>query len=249
MKTKQISGFLALAALLAAGVFEYGKQDSTPAPAPPQPERKQAGIEDRKATAPSPASVPQGKGFDFYVLSLSWSPTFCESGQARNGDPQCDRNKPRGFVVHGLWPQNQTGYPEFCQSSEPDRVPASIGRDLAAFMPSMGLIGHQWRKHGTCSGLSQQDYFSVLASAYGRLTMPTPYKDGRRMQNDSPDEIETAFIEANPGLSADGIAVTCEGRRLDEVRICMTKDLQFTTCGEVNRNACRIDSITIPAAR
>lgn len=239
MKAKQITGFLALAALLAAGILEYRKAD---APAPPQPAPA--------STAAKPAAgLPQGSGFDFYVLSLSWSPTFCQSGEARDGDPQCETGKPRGFVVHGLWPQNESGYPQFCPSGEPERVPAAIGRELSAFMPSMGLIGHQWRKHGSCSGLSQKDYFAVLAAAWNRLAMPAKYADGRRMQNDSPKAIEEAFIAANAGLSPAGIAVTCDGRRLDEVRICMTRDLKFRDCREVDRQACRADTVTIPAAR
>lgn len=244
MRAKQVSGFLALAALLLAGIAEYRKTDDTPAPAP-SPAREESRITAPKA---SPKAA-QGSGFDFYVLSLSWSPTFCQSGEARDGDPQCATDKPRGFVVHGLWPQNEKGYPQFCESREPERVPSSIGRDLSAFMPSMGLIGHQWRKHGTCSGLSQQDYFATLASAWKRLKMPERYADGRQALNDAPQEIEKAFIAANPGLSPAGIAVTCDGRKLDEVRICFTKDLDFRACGEVDRQACRADTITLPAAR
>lgn len=247
MNPKHFTGFLALAVLLVAGVLEFRKGDAPPVPQAPS--ETSQGQTPTTAAPKRAASVPQGAGFDFYVLSLSWSPTFCESGQARNGDPQCEKGNPRGFVVHGLWPQNESGYPQFCQSSEPERVPASIGRDLAAFMPSMGLIGHQWRKHGSCTGLSQKDYFSVLAAAWNRLEMPKQYADGRRMQNGSPNEIEDAFIAANPGLTPSAIAVTCEGRRLDEVRVCMTKDLQFRSCGEVERQACRIDKVTIPAAR
>jgi len=236
---------------LAFGIYlqDRGNPDRDAPPAAPVG-TAQTTPQSNAPTAPKPSgAVPRGTGFDFYVLSLSWSPTFCQSGQTRDGDPQCVKDTPRGFVVHGLWPQNESGYPQFCESSEPERVPSSIGRDLATFMPSMGLIGHQWRKHGTCSGLSQKEYFAVLAAAWNRLQMPKAYADGRRMQNDSPRDIEAAFIAANPGLSPAGIAVTCDGRRLEEVRICMTKDLQFRACGEVDRQACRIDTVTIPAAR
>lgn len=242
MKAKQITGFLALAALLAAGALEYRKGDAPDAPEP-------AAVRTAEAPAMPAAKTPQGSGFDFYVLALSWSPTFCQSGEAREGDPQCDAGRPRGFVVHGLWPQNESGFPQFCRNGEPERVPSAIGRELSAFMPSMGLIGHQWRKHGTCSGLSQKDYFSVLAAAWHRLKMPERYADGRRALDDSPGAVERAFIAANPGLSPGGVAVTCEGRRLDEVRICLTKDLQFRECREVDRRACRLDTITLPAAR
>ncbi len=246
MKARQVSGFLALAALLAAGVLGYGRQGSEQrAAAPPSPPVAAPAAAQRTQAK----AVPQGSGFDFYVLALSWSPTFCQSGEARDGDPQCQPGKPRGFVVHGLWPQHERGYPQFCKSSEPERVPAAIGRELAAFMPSMGLIGHQWRKHGSCTGLSQKDYFGLLAQAYQRIALPAAYRDGRNAMNDSPAQIEAAFISANPGLSPGAIAVTCDSKKLDEVRICMNKDLAFRACGEVDRQSCRINSISIPASR
>ncbi len=217
-----------------------------PAPAPSAPSPNQGSA---SPTRPATTQVPKGSGFDFYVLSLSWSPTFCESGDARDNDQQCAVGRGRGFVVHGLWPQNDNGYPEFCPSSEPERVPASIGRELGDIMPSMGLIGHEWRKHGTCSGLSQRDYFTALAAAFKRVTMPARFADGRRSQNESPAGIERAFIEANPGLSANAVAVTCDGPRLEEVRICMTTSLDFRPCPDVDRRACRVNSLTLPAAR
>ncbi|MCX8999006.1 ribonuclease [Rhizobiaceae bacterium BDR2-2] len=235
---------LVLAAVFALGAYLQDRAGTDRTADAPAADGDTAPTPDR-----APAQVPAGSGFDFYVLSLSWSPTFCQSGQARDGDPQCDPGRARGFVVHGLWPQNERGYPEFCPSSEPQRVPAAIGRELSTFMPSMGLIGHQWRKHGTCSGLSQREYFSVLAAAFGRLEIPKPYSDGRTAGTVSPGALEQAFIDANPGLSPGGIAVTCDGRRLEEIRICMTRDLRFRDCREVDQRACRIDTVTIPTAR
>lgn len=256
MNRKTLTSLLAILLIAGAAWLEWRKGEPQPASeARPGPNRTAAAPQPQKPVTPpaapqrSTARLPQGSGFDFYVLSLSWSPTFCQSEQARDGDQQCAAGGGRGFVVHGLWPQNETGYPQFCNSGEPERVPSSIGRDLAGIMPSMGLIGHQWRKHGTCSGLSQQDYFATLASAFGRVTMPERFANGRRSQNESPAGIERAFIEANPGLAADAIAVTCDGPRLEEVRICMTKSLDFTPCQEVDRKACRVNSLTLPAAR
>src|ERR1700742_1117182 len=58
--------------------------------------------------------------FDFYVFSLSWSPSFCESGGGRgNSDEQCNRGRPFAFVVHGLWPQYERGFPENCEQPAP----------------------------------------------------------------------------------------------------------------------------------
>ena len=195
------------------------------------------------------AAVPLGKGFDFYVLSLSWSPTWCAGNDAGGRTQQCRRGEDNGFIAHGLWPQNERGYPEFCPTRQPDRVPESLGRTVLDIIPSMGLIGHQWRKHGSCSGLGQKDYFAVTRAAFERVDIPaalTPQRGGSRL---SPDAVEAAFIAANPGLDRKGIAVTCEGGRLEEVRICMTADLSFRTCPAVDRAGCRAKSIDQPPIR
>lgn len=193
-----------------------------------------------------PADLPLGKGFDFYVLTLSWSPSYCLAEGAGANRQQCAEDRDLGFVVHGLWPQFETGYPEFCRSREPDRVPSQLGRNVIDIMPSMGLIGHQWRKHGVCSGLSQADYFKVLRAARNRVMVPASFGvENLPTQIDALDA-EDAFVAANPGLARDGIAVSCDRSRLRDVRICMTPSLGFRACGEVDRAGCTIDNLEVP---
>jgi len=56
---------------------------------------------------------------NFYVLSLSWSPSFCEqAGDRKSAQQQCGE-RPFSFVVHGLWPQYEKGFPEFCTQPAP----------------------------------------------------------------------------------------------------------------------------------
>lgn len=195
-----------------------------------------------------PTSLPTGNGFDFYVLSLSWSPTWCMDNDSSGQGDQCRAGRNAGFIVHGLWPQNERGYPEFCPTRESDRVPASLGRNYLDIIPSMGLIGHQWRKHGSCSGLSQRDYLATTRAAFERLVLPDTLEEATGNRT-GPAAIEGALVEANPGLTEHGIAVTCDGGRLDEIRICMTRDLNFRDCPEVDRAACRAKTITQPPIR
>lgn len=183
--------------------------------------------------------------FDFYVLALSWSPSFCASEGSNRGQ-QCDANQEFGFVVHGLWPQNQRGYPQFCDSSEPDRVPEQIGRSMFDIMPSMGLIGHQWRKHGTCTGLNQEDYFSSTRQAYEAVTIPPEFVTVSQEKTLNPAKIEQSFMASNPGLKADQIAVTCSNGMINEVRICMSRTFGFQSCPEVNQKSCRAKSASLP---
>ena len=187
--------------------------------------------------------------FDFYVLSLSWSPTFCATKDGERSTQQCAADKDFRFIVHGLWPQYEKGYPDFCATREPDRVPRALGETMFDIMPSIGLIGHQWRKHGSCTGLSQRDYFANTRQAFERIRLPSDISRGESRLTLSPDEIEGKFIAANPGMSRRGISTSCEGRRLEEVRICLTKDLQFRDCAEVDADGCRASSITLPPAR
>src|SRR4051812_35381200 len=85
--------------------------------------------------------------FDYYAVALSWSPSFCAT---RGDNAECDRSRPLGFVMHGLWPQYANGYPESCSN---ERLPADVRAKYASLFPSPTLIDHEWKKHGTCSGL------------------------------------------------------------------------------------------------
>jgi ribonuclease T2 len=194
--------------------------------------------------------VPQAASaddFDFYVLSLSWSPSWCASNDRDGSTAQCDGRRAYTFIAHGLWPQNERGWPEYCSSSEPERVPQALAKTLYDIIPSAGLAGHEWRKHGTCSGLTQRVYFDTLRAAYRKIRLPPTIFDGRIQRRLATDEIETLFTRANPGLKTDAIAVGCEGGQLSEIRICMTKSLTFRACAEVDRNACRTRVISVPA--
>ncbi|KGF69207.1 ribonuclease [Hoeflea sp. BAL378] len=192
------------------------------------------------------ADLPLGTGFDFYVLALSWSPAYCALEGANANPQQCAEDRDLGFVVHGLWPQFESGYPEFCPSRQPDRVPADLGRAYMDIVPTLGLIGHQWRKHGSCSGLSQEDYFRVLRAARSRIVLPPEFAAENLPARIDARAAEDAFIAANPGMARDGIAVACERGMLREVRICLTPSLGLRACREVDKAGCSIANLEVP---
>lgn len=192
-------------------------------------------------------ALPVGSGFDHYVLSLSWSPGYCRSLGDRANRDQCAADEPFGFVVHGLWPQFTRGYPEFCDAAEGGSVSRDIARSMLDIMPSRGLIDHQWKKHGSCSGLSQADYFATTRAALAKITIPESYEDRGDTSSVIPDSVEDAFRRANPAIPADAIAVTCDRRFLRDVRICMTKTLDgFVSCPEVDRRSCPLSTVVVP---
>ena len=186
--------------------------------------------------------------FDFYVLSLSWSPTYCASRGERADRIQCAGPRPFAFVLHGLWPQYERGFPADCDrtAQEPSRRTVDAMLDV---MPSPGLVRREWRKHGTCSGLDAAGYFERARAAFGAVAIPKPYRNVDRYLTTSPADVERAFIAANPGLEPSMIAVDCDRRNLREVRVCLSKELAFRACGEVDRRACRADRVTLPPVR
>jgi ribonuclease T2 len=200
--------------------------------------------QDRRQNAPGE--------FDFYVLSLSWSPSFCEAASERGNSgrsqaAQCG-GRPFSFVVHGLWPQYERGFPEYCQRPSP-RLARNIMTSMLDLMPAPGLIFNEWDKHGTCSGLGARAYFETIRKARSAVRIPEEYLELSAPKTVAPAEIEDAFIKVNPGLSSSAIAVTCEKTRLSEVRICMSKELQFRACEEIDRRACRREQVVMPPIR
>lgn len=206
--------------------------------------------ENRRAV---PSGAPEARAgtapFDFWVLALSWSPTHCEDpDMAARDRMQCAGPRPFGFVVHGLWPQYERGYPRLCESAErgPTAPEVSAMLDL---MPARPLVRNQWERHGTCSGLSATDYFAEVRAAAARVAIPDGWAQRQAWTSVSPQEVERAFIAANPGLRADGVAVQARGRRLREVRVCLARDLSFRACPEVDAGGASGGALRVPPMR
>jgi ribonuclease T2 len=186
--------------------------------------------------------------FDFYLLSLSWSPSFCETPAGSGSPEQCGSARPFSFVVHGLWPQFERGFPQSCQVPPP-RLDRALVDEMLDLMPSRKLVNHEWDKHGTCSGLDQRGYFDTVRKARGTVKIPAQFEQPQRPLNVPPGEIVDAFVKANQGLTPAGIVIDCDRRFLREVRICMTRDLQFRDCGTGAGRVCRTDSLLMPPVR
>ena len=187
--------------------------------------------------------------FDYYVLALSWSPSFCEATaeRGRESKEQCGP-RPFSFVVHGLWPQYEKGFPEYCQVPAP-RLNRGIVSSMLDLMPSPRLVFHEWDKHGTCSGLNPRAYFDNVRKARAVVKIPEQYLELKEPLAVTPDEVEDAFVKANPGLTRAGVAVTCDSKRMSEVRICVSREFGFRDCPDIDRRACRRDKLVMPPVR
>ena len=176
--------------------------------------------------------------FDYYVLSLSWSPNWCAlEGDARNS-PQCDERQDYGWVLHGLWPQYHRGWPSFCPTTQmqPTR---RMTREMEDIMGSAGLAWYQWDKHGTCSGLSAAQYFALARQAYEQVNRPTIFRKLDRPVKLPASVVEEAFLKANPEWEPDMLTITCRDGRIQEARLCLSKDLRPVPCGRDTVRDCR----------
>ncbi|SLN29866.1 ribonuclease I [Roseovarius litorisediminis] len=177
--------------------------------------------------------------FDYYVLSLSWSPSWCAlEGDAR-GSPQCDPSGNFGWVLHGLWPQYHRGFPSNCPTAQ--RPPSrAMTQDMADIMGTSGLAWYQWKKHGSCTGLTATAYYALARRAYARITRPAVFRKLSKPIKLPASVVEEAFLKANPGLERDMLTITCKQGRIQEARVCLSKTLNPVPCGRDVVQDCRM---------
>ncbi len=190
--------------------------------------------------------------FAYYVLALSWSPTYCESEGRGRKDAQCSGARPYAFVLHGLWPQYAKGWPENCDIGKKPWVPREVIDSMLDIMPARRLVIHEYNKHGTCSGLSPRDYFALSRALFEQVRVPARYLDPRKFATVTPGQIESDFLSTNPALSPEMISISCGARRrLREVRICFSTGRKPIPCGdnEDQSKLCRLDKIVMPPVR
>lgn len=201
------------------------------------------------ALAGAPDAFVSKGDFDFYVLTLSWSPGFCDTGGAEKSRDQCAAGAGFGFVVHGLWPENANrAYPADC--GDAGYIPGEALRETHGVYPSEGLARYEFRKHGTCTGLTPEAYFGAVKYAAGRVNLPQTLQAPHQELDITPRDIESAFIASNPTLTTDNFAVTCQRGELIDVRVCVSKSLDgFVDCPKIAGHSCHSSQIKVSPLR
>lgn len=196
--------------------------------------------------SPALADGEKAGVFDYYVLALSWSPNWClREGDDRDA-PECAAGAGRGWTLHGLWPQYESGWPSYCRTTARDPSRA-MTRGMEDIMGSAGLAWHQWKKHGRCSGLSAEAYFDASRRAYDAVQRPEVLRKLDRDVTLPASLVEEAFLRENPDWSADMLTITCRDRQIQEARLCLTRDLAPRRCGrDVNRDCNMQDALLTP---
>lgn len=190
--------------------------------------------------------------FDYLVLSLSWSPTYCDGPEARDDVQQCGLGKRFAFVVHGLWPQYDRGWPEYCRTAE-TWVPQSAIDAMLPVMPSKRLIIHEWKKHGSCLGLSMEKYFLATRLLFQKVKIPARYLSPTQPVLTTPQQLVTDFVKTNRNLGPSMISVQCgnsrDRARLSELRICIDRRGDFRQCGANEARQCQAKTLVMPPVR
>lgn len=184
--------------------------------------------------------------FDYYLLTLSWAPEFCATHGSSASSSECDPQRHFGFVVHGLWPENDDGsYPQQCAPAQP--VAQATVQHMLPIMPDRGLIQHEWTTHGTCSGLDTQTYFADVEKAFRQLQIPPEYRAPAQAMNAIPAGIEQKFADMNRAPRG-AFRVSCSNSEFVAIEVCLTKDLQYRQCGAGLRD-CRAPQVQVRPAR
>src|SRR6056297_1307019 len=184
--------------------------------------------------------------FDYYVLALSWSPTWCALEGDDRDSPQCDASKDHGWILHGLWPQYHRGWPSHCKTAQ--RPPSrQMTHEMADIMGTSGLAWYQWKKHGSCTGLSAQDYYALSRQAYQSVKRPEVFRKLDKPVKLPAKVVEDAFLKANPKIEPDMLTITCRAGRIQEARLCLSKGLTPVPCGRDTVRDCRMkDALFAP---
>ncbi|MGA8308535.1 MAG: hypothetical protein WB755_00775 [Terriglobales bacterium] len=182
----------------------------------------------------------EGTGqFDYYLLSLSWAPNYC-AGHPSDHSSECRIGGHQAFVLHGLWPQASSGQPPMsCSNGSP--VAADTVDHMLNFMPSRSLIQHEWQKHGTCTGLSAQDYFAQAEQAYTHVQVPPQYRSLEHEQQFRVPDVEKSFAQANHA-PLEAFRVSCHAGELVSLEVCVDKNLQYRSCTESVRE-CPVNQV------
>jgi len=185
-----------------------------------------------EAAGKKPAPATADKSFDFYLMALTVHPAFCTE---HAGKQECRTSGHRPLVIHGLWPERNEPrtYPHDCPAP-PLELDSALAQRLQDFMPGMadGLHQHEWREHGGCSGLDDDEYFRLALD----LARDVDSALGARLATLGGQETTTAALREiaeafHPGLGAT-LTFHCRTLRdapsaqpyLIEVRQCVDND-------------------------
>lgn len=229
--------YKAIATMIVAGLFasfnwirRCGKEETTAVAVPQNQLINSADTKNSRKTFRS--------GEHVWVLALSWSPEFCyQKSKEGSSDKfsQCAENK--AFVVHGLWPEKEVSH---CLSE--NEISQRALQEASDVFADKGLMRHEWKKHGACSGLNSDEYFSKAEAAFRALNLETENSQEKTLDKESYLE---ELKKRNPSLNPQNVALMCSGRHLRELRVCLDSAFKMTACSSSLRSSCPRGTLVI----
>jgi len=167
--------------------------------------------------------------FNLFVFAMTYEPGFCFH-KDWDGCVHPNQEETKSLTIHGLWPQFEDGtWPQFCSKETFDqKIIKEFGDELKKKWPdennipsdpfaSTKLYEHEWSKHGTCSGLSQESYFRAALASYITPT-PSTFIGDHYGSEVNAQELINAF-------GGDGIAFPqCKGKYFQGISFCFDRD-------------------------
>lgn len=167
--------------------------------------------------------------FNYFILALAWEPDYCATSS--NPDPQsCTPGMKLGFILHGLWPMYDEGWPSYCST---ETMSNEMIADFPGLFPTDFLYGHEWEKHGTCTGLDPQGYFLLSQEFKDSIAIPDAFLSPEEPFRMDEDSLIEAFVQVNPSFDENSFSVFCSGsgQYLSELYVCISRDGRPTECG------------------
>jgi ribonuclease T2 len=197
---------------------------------------------------PSRQQGQNAGAFSYYMLVLSYAPDFCAEPGGDKEPQECGAGRHIGFVVHGLWPQSNTGRgPENCGSTNP--VAQEIISATLSYIPTESLIQHEWKAHGSCSGLDAAPYFALVRKARDSITIPDELNQPSQRIQFSQSDIQAKMATANKSFTRDAFRASCyRDNNLQEVRVCLSLDLSPRTC-TASAGQCSANTVILQPVR
>ena len=186
--------------------------------------------------------------FDYYMLVLSYAPDFCDQPTGKKDPRECGPGRQIGFIVHGLWPQNEASRgPENCGGVSP--VSQAVIQATLGYIPVDSLIQHEWTTHGSCTGMTAADYFAALRKARDEVKLPPDLNQPSQRVQLSPAQVDAKVAAANPSFPKTSFRTSCyRNGELQEVRVCLNKDLSPRACSS-SAGECPAPSVTLLPVR
>ena len=116
-------------------------------------------------------------------------------------------------------------------------------------MPGPRLVYHEWDRHGTCSGVPANAFFDTIRKARAVVKIPPQYLDLQSPLTVTPDAGRGRLRCRQSGADAGGHRRHLRRPPARRGAICLTRDLQFRDCPEIDRRSCKRDKLVMPPVR